>query len=86
MLTMDLQNLQQENSMLSMIKIKDYGEGNEDSITVKIEIQVIKLNLCYYWDAYILATGDITATDGDANTRIAFKNCAPFTKCITRWT
>lgn len=26
--------------------------------------------------------GDITATGGNANTDIAFKNCAPFTKCI----
>ena len=33
---------------------------------------------------YILVTGDITATGGDANTRVAFKNFAPFTKCITR--
>ena len=24
-----------------------------------------------------------TATGGDANTRVAFRNCAPFTKCIT---
>ena len=28
-------------------------------------------------------TGDITATVGDANTKVAFKNCAPFTKCLT---
>ena len=25
----------------------------------------------------------MTATGGDANTKVAFKNCAPFTKCIT---
>ena len=24
-----------------------------------------------------------TATGGDANTTVAFKSCAPFTKCIT---
>ena len=35
------------------------------------------------WDTYILVTWDITAAGGDANTRVAFKNCAPFTKCIT---
>ena len=80
---MNLQNLQQENGMLSMIKITDYGEGNEDSATVKFETKVIKSNLCDYSDAYILVTGNITATGGDANTRVAFKNCAPFTKCIT---
>ena len=61
----------------------DYGEGNEDSTTVKFETKVIKSNLCDYSDAYILVTGNITATGGDANTRVAFKNCAPFTKCIT---
>ena len=61
----------------------DYGEGKENGTTVKFETQVIKSNLCDYSDAYILVTGDITATGGDANTRIAFKNCAPFTKCIT---
>ena len=40
----------------------DYGEGNENGTTVKFETQVIKSNLCDYSDAYILVTGDITAT------------------------
>ena len=62
----------------------DYGEGNKDSATVKSEINVIKPHLCDYSDAYILLTGDITATDGSENTRVAFKNCAPFTKCVAR--
>ena len=61
----------------------DYGEGNENGATVKLETKVIKSNLCDYSDAYILVTGNITATGGDANTRFAFINCAPFTKCIT---
>ena len=61
----------------------DNGEGNEDRTTVKFETKVIKSSLCDYSDAYILVTGNITATGGDANTRVAFKNCAPFTKCIT---
>ena len=62
---------------------KDYGEGNEDSTTVKFETKVIKSSLCHYSVAHILVTGDITAIDGDANTRVAFKNCAPFSKCIS---
>ena len=41
------------------------------------------LNVCDYSDAYILVARDITATGGDTNTRVAFKNCAPFTKCLT---
>ena len=28
-------------------------------------------------------TGNIPATGGDANTKVAFKNCAPFTRCVT---
>ena len=32
---------------------------------------------------HIFLTGDITATGGDANSRLAFKNCTQFTKCIT---
>ena len=61
----------------------DYGEGKESGTTAKFETKVIKSNLCDYSDAYVLVTGSITATDGNANTRVAFKNCAPFTKCIT---
>ena len=61
----------------------DHGERNEDSTTFKFETKVIKSSLCDYSDAYILVTGNITATDGDANARVAFKNCTPFTKCIT---
>ena len=60
----------------------DYGEGNEDDTTVKFETKVIKSSLCNYSNAYILLTEDITAIRGDADTRVAFKNCGPFTKCI----
>ena len=61
----------------------DYDEGNESGTTVKFKTKVIKSSLCDYSDAYILVTGDITAKSSDADTRVAFKNCAPFTKCIT---
>ena len=61
----------------------DYGDGDENGTTIKFETKVIKSNLCDYSDAYILVTGDITATGGDANTKVAFKNCVPFTKWVT---
>ena len=61
----------------------DYVEGNEDSTNVKFESKVIKSSLCDCQDTYILVTGNITVTGSDANTRVAFKNCASFTKCIT---
>ena len=60
----------------------DYGEGNEDSTTVKFETKVIKSNLCDYSNAYILVIGNITTTGCVTNTRLAFKNSAPFMKCI----
>ena len=59
------------------------GEGNENASTITFETKVVKSNLCDYSDAYILVTGDITAENGNANTRIAFKNCAPFRRCVT---
>ena len=60
-----------------------YGERNDNNRTVKFETMVIKSNLCHYSDPYILVTEDITATGGNADTSVAFKTCAPFTKCIT---
>ena len=30
-----------------------------------------------------MVTWNITITDGDANTKIVFKNCAPFKECRT---
>ena len=33
-----------------------------------------------YSDAYILVTGDITATPNNAATQVVFKDCAPFEK------
>ena len=81
---MNLENLQQETGMLSMIRIiQTICEGNEDNTTIKFETKVIKSNLWDFSDAYSPVTGNITAIGGDANTRVAFKNCAPFTKCIT---
>ena len=45
--------------------------------------EVLKSNLCDYNDAFILVRGDI-AVIGHQVTQVAFKNCAPFTKCITK--
>ena len=43
----------------------------------------MKSNLCDYNSSYILLRGDITVVAVPA-TQAAFKNCAPFTKCITK--
>ena len=79
---MNLQNLRQWYVINDENKA-DHGEGNEDGTTIKFETKVIKASLCDYFDGYILVTGNITATGGNANTKVAFKNCASFLKWIT---
>ena len=58
---------------------KDTGENNVD--TIKYDTIVLKPNLCDYAEAYILVDSTIRAAAADNNTRLALKNCAPFTKC-----
>ena len=58
---------------------KDTGADNPD--TIKYDTRVLKPNLCYYAEAYILVNGTIRAAAVDGNTRLALKNCVPFTKC-----
>ena len=60
-----------------------YGEGGENDSTIKFETVVIKSNLCDYSDAYILVTENIIAAGDNVDSRVAFKNCAPFRRCIT---
>ena len=58
---------------------KSIGANNPD--TIKYDTRVLKPNLCDYAEAYILFDGTIRGTGGNNNTRLALKNCAPFTKC-----
>ena len=64
---------------------------------IKFKTTMLMSNLCDYADAYILVKGTITITgEGDAaaaaaakqaderDKGVTFKNCAPFTKCISR--
>ena len=52
---------------------------------------MLKSSLCHYSDAYILVKGTISVNNtaaGDAGTsntnkKVIFKNCAPFTNCIS---
>ena len=58
---------------------KDTGADNPD--TIKYDTRVLKPNLCDYAEAYMLVDGTIRATNAVNATRLALKNCAPFTKC-----
>ena len=65
---------------------------NVDSQTI-FKTTMLKSSLCGYSDTYILAKGKVTVTGAgdDAAARqaderekgVAFKNCAPFTNCIS---
>ena len=58
---------------------KDTGADNPD--TIKYDTRSLKPNLFDYAEAYILVDGTIREAAADANTRLALKNCASFTKC-----
>ena len=60
-----------------------YGKAGENNSSIKFETKVIKSSLCDYSHAYILVTGNINAAGGNANTKVAFRNCAPFRIRVT---
>ena len=74
------------------VEINDESRGayNVNS-QIKFKTTMLKSSLCDYSDAYILLTGTIsvdnTAAQGAAvnntNKKVIFKNCAPFTNCIS---
>ena len=53
---------------------------------------MLRSSLCNYSDAYILVIGNITvnntadaaAAANNTNEKVIFKNCAPFTNCISK--
>ena len=57
----------------------NYSQNDE----IKLLTGSIESSLCDYSDAYILVTGNITATPNNAATQVVFTNCAPFGKCRT---
>ena len=64
----------------------DNSKPNYDAVNeITYNTEVLKSNLCDYNDAYILLRGNITII-GHQVTQVAFKNCAPFTKCVTKIT
>ena len=68
---------------------ENYGNGD-----IKFKTTMLKSNLCDYADSYILVKETITITGEGADAAavraderdkgVTFKNCAPFTKCISR--
>ena len=82
----------------SKFKTKNWVEINDESrraynvnSQTKFKTTMLKSSLCDYSDAYVLVKGIVTvnitaAANADANNtnkKIIFKNCAPFTNCIS---
>ena len=59
---------------------------------IKFNTIMLKVSLCNYRDVYILLKGIITVADisaagaaaNDANKKIIFNICAPFTDCVSK--
>ena len=82
----------------SKFKTRNWVEINDESrgaynvnSQIKFKTTMLKSSLCDYSDAYIIVKGTIsvnnTAAEGAAvnntNKKVIFKNCAPFTNCIS---
>ena len=74
-------------------EINDVARGTySHNKQIKFKTSVLRSSLCDYSDAYILVKGNITvnntAADGadanNTNKKVIFKNCAPFTNCISK--
>ena len=82
----------------SKFRTKNWVEINDESrggynvnSQIKFKTTMLKSILCDYSDAYILVKGTITvnnigraAAPNNRNKKVIFKNCAPFTKCISK--
>ena len=76
------------------VEKNDESKGTYPGGYIKFKTAMLRSNLCDYADAYILVKGTITITGAgddaaarqadERNKGVTFKNCAPFTKFISR--
>ena len=73
------------------VKINDESQGTYSKDNqIRSKTSMLRSSLCDYSDAYILVKGTITvaqetaAAPNNANKKVVFKNCVPFTNCISR--
>ena len=78
----------------NLVKINDVSRRKYNTNSqIKFKTSMFRSSLCDYSDAYILVSGTITITGAGAddaakrlderNKGVIFKNCAPFTDCIS---
>ena len=75
------------------VEINDEARGTySPNKQIKFKTSMLRSSLCDYSDAYILVKGNITvnntadagAAANNTNKKVIFKNCAPFTDCISK--
>ena len=91
--------LERTSDNLSKFRTRNWVETNDESRNyansdIRFKTTILRSNLCDYADSYILVKGTITITGAgddaaarradERNRGVTFKNCAPFTKCISR--
>ena len=91
--------LNDESNKPSKFKTRNWAEINDEARgtyspnkQIKFKTSMLRSGLCDYGDTYILVKGHITvnntAADGVApnntNKKLIFKNCVPFTNCISK--
>ena len=90
--------LDDASNKISKFKTKNWVEINDESSgtynvgsQVKFKTTMLKSSLCDYSDAYIHVRGTITVNNtaaahadvNNTNKKVTFKNCAPFTNCVS---
>ena len=77
----------------SKFRTRNWVEINDNATKqIRFKTSMLRSSLCDYSDAYVLVKGNITVNNTTAegtaadntNKKIIFKNCAPFTNCISK--
>ena len=91
--------LNDESNKPSKFRTKNWVEIDDDiwgaytpNEQIRFKTSMLRSSLCDYSDAYILAKGNITVNNtavvsadaNNTNKKVIFKNCAPFTNCISK--
>ena len=88
--------LNDESNKPSKFRTRNWVEINDEARGTyshnKFKTSMVRSSLCDFSDAYILVKGNTTVNDtpgagaaaNNTNKKIIFKNCAPFTNCISK--
>ena len=92
-------SLNDEPNKPSKFRTKNWVEINDDvrgiyspNKQIRFKAAMLRSSLCDHSDAYILVEGNITvdntaaagAAANNTDKKVIFKNCAPFTNCISK--